>query len=73
MKRKSLALPAVAALLTSALTACGGPDGSGAGDGAIVLGSTDRIEASKAAPAPLDPARPTTSPHGACCTIASRR
>ncbi|WP_421106398.1 ABC transporter substrate-binding protein [Streptomyces sp. NEAU-S77] len=57
MKRKSLALPAVAGLLTSALTACGGPDGSGADDGAIVLGSTDRIEASKAAPAPLDPAQ----------------
>ncbi|WP_055553382.1 ABC transporter substrate-binding protein [Streptomyces sp. NBRC 110028] len=57
MKRKSLALPTAAGLLTSVLTACGGSGGSGSEDGAIVLGSTDRIEASKAAPAPLDPAQ----------------
>src|ERR1044072_6048401 len=56
MKRKSLALPAVAGLLTSAFTACGGPDGSGGEDGALVLGGSGRIEPSKAAPAPLDPA-----------------
>ncbi|MET7763618.1 ABC transporter substrate-binding protein [Streptomyces sp. NPDC005393] len=56
MKRKSLVPPAVAGLLVSALTACGGTDGSGSDGGAIVLGSTDRIEATKVAPAPLDPA-----------------
>ncbi|WP_432036142.1 ABC transporter substrate-binding protein [Streptomyces cucumeris] len=55
MKRKSLVLPAVAGLLMSALTACGGTDGSGSDGDALVLGSTDGIEATKAAPAPLDP------------------
>ncbi|MFG2581558.1 ABC transporter substrate-binding protein [Streptomyces malaysiensis] len=56
MTRKSLVLPAVAGLLISTLAACGGTDGSGSDGKAIVLGSTDRIEASKVAPAPLDPA-----------------
>lgn len=56
MTRKSLVLPAVAGLLISTLAACGGTDGSGSDGEAIVLGSTDRIEASKVAPAPLDPA-----------------
>ncbi|MET8013282.1 ABC transporter substrate-binding protein [Streptomyces sp. NPDC005271] len=56
MKRKSLVPPAVAGLLVSALTACGGSDGSGSDGSAIVLGSTDRIEATNVAPAPLDPA-----------------
>ncbi|QKV95890.1 peptide-binding protein [Streptomyces sp. NA02950] len=55
MKRKSLVLPAVAGLLMSALTACGGTDGSGSDGDALVLGVTDGIEATKAAPAPLDP------------------
>ncbi|MBI0381905.1 peptide-binding protein, partial [Streptomyces albiflaviniger] len=56
MTRKSLVLPAVAGLLISTLAACGGTDGSGSDGKTLVLGSTDRIEASKAAPAPLDPA-----------------
>ncbi|MFH8368224.1 ABC transporter substrate-binding protein [Streptomyces sp. NPDC018031] len=57
MNRKTLVLPALAGLLTSALTACGGADDSGSGDGTIVVGSTDRIEATADAPAPLDPAQ----------------
>ncbi|WNE95606.1 ABC transporter substrate-binding protein [Streptomyces luomodiensis] len=56
MTRKSLVLPAVAGLLISTLAACGGTDGSGSDGKTIVLGSTDRIEATKVAPAPLDPA-----------------
>ncbi|CQR64919.1 ABC transporter substrate-binding protein [Streptomyces leeuwenhoekii] len=56
MNRKTLVLPAVIGLLAPVLAACGGPDG-GSGDGdAIVVGTTDRFTASKAAPAPLDPA-----------------
>lgn len=57
MKRKTLALPALAGLLISALAGCGGADDSGSGDGAIVVGTTDRIEATAEAPAPLDPAQ----------------
>ncbi|MEU5610406.1 ABC transporter substrate-binding protein [Streptomyces sparsogenes] len=57
MNRKSLVLPVLAGLMTSTLTACGGTDGAGSDDGAIVVGSTDRIEASKVATAPLDPAQ----------------
>ncbi|MFE3636985.1 ABC transporter substrate-binding protein [Streptomyces sp. NPDC059168] len=56
MKRKTLVLPAVAGLLTPVLAACGGSDsGSKSGD-AIVVGTTDRFEATSDAPAPLDPA-----------------
>lgn len=56
MNRKTLALSAVAGLLTSALAACGG-SGSGGGSGdAIVVGTTDRFTASSDVPAPLDPA-----------------
>ncbi|WP_416984175.1 ABC transporter substrate-binding protein [Streptomyces sp. T028] len=56
MNRKTLVLPAVAGLLAPVLAACGGADsGSGSGD-AIVVGTTDRFTATKAAPAPLDPA-----------------
>ncbi|MEV5887453.1 ABC transporter substrate-binding protein [Streptomyces sp. NPDC052020] len=56
MNRKTLVLPAVIGLLAPVLAACGGSDG-GSGDGdAIVVGTTDRFTASKAAPAPLDPA-----------------
>ncbi|MCM3264028.1 MULTISPECIES: ABC transporter substrate-binding protein [Streptomyces] len=56
MNRKTLVLPAVVGLLAPVLAACGG---SGSGDGGgdpIVVGTTDRFTASKAAPAPLDPA-----------------
>ncbi|MFI1052150.1 ABC transporter substrate-binding protein [Streptomyces griseoruber] len=56
MNRKTLVLPAVVGLLAPVLAACGGADsGSGGGD-AIVVGTTDRFTATKAAPAPLDPA-----------------
>jgi peptide/nickel transport system substrate-binding protein len=56
MNRKTLVLPAVIGLLAPVLAACGG-SGSGSGDGdAIVVGTTDRFTATKAAPAPLDPA-----------------
>ncbi|MFF2202618.1 ABC transporter substrate-binding protein [Streptomyces sp. NPDC058145] len=56
MNRKILVLPAVAGLLTPVLAACGGSDsGSKSGD-AIVVGTTDRFEATSDAPAPLDPA-----------------
>ncbi|MFF1403401.1 ABC transporter substrate-binding protein [Streptomyces sp. NPDC058294] len=56
MNRKTLVLPAVAGLLTPVLAACGGTDsGSKSGD-AIVVGTTDQFTATKAAPAPLDPA-----------------
>ncbi|MFI7502095.1 ABC transporter substrate-binding protein [Streptomyces sp. NPDC049687] len=56
MNRKTLVLPAVVGLLAPVLAACGGSDsGSGSGD-AIVVGTTDRFTATKAAPAPLDPA-----------------
>jgi peptide/nickel transport system substrate-binding protein len=56
MNRKTLVLPAVIGLLAPVLAACGGSD-SGSGDGnAIAVGTTDRFTATKAAPAPLDPA-----------------
>ncbi|MEU1705827.1 ABC transporter substrate-binding protein [Streptomyces sp. NPDC005706] len=56
MNRKTLVLPALAGLLTPVLAACGGSDsGSKSGD-AIVVGTTDRFEATSDAPAPLDPA-----------------
>ncbi|MFG2297486.1 ABC transporter substrate-binding protein [Streptomyces sp. NPDC048603] len=56
MNRKTLVLTAAAGLLTPALTACGSTSGAGAGSGAIVVGTTDRFEASASAPAPFDPA-----------------
>lgn len=52
MNRKTLVLPAVAALLTPLLSACGGGDASRA----IVVGTTDQFVATEDAPAPLDPA-----------------
>ncbi|PJE94933.1 peptide-binding protein [Streptomyces carminius] len=56
MNRKILVLPAVVGLLAPALVACGN-DGAGGGEGAtVVVGTTDRIEATEDAPAPLDPA-----------------
>ncbi|MFF4739130.1 ABC transporter substrate-binding protein [Streptomyces sp. NPDC001262] len=55
MNRKTLVLPAVAALLAPALAACGGSSGSGTGK-AVVIGTTDRFEETTDAPAPLDPA-----------------
>ncbi|GHF40349.1 peptide-binding protein [Streptomyces mashuensis] len=54
MNRKTLVLPAVAGLLAPVLVACGG--GDGAGQGAIVIGTTDRFEETTDAPAPFDPA-----------------
>lgn len=57
MNRKSLVLPVLAGLLTSSLAACGGDEGAGSDGGAIIVGSTDRIEASKVGTAPLDPAQ----------------
>ncbi|WP_031507582.1 ABC transporter substrate-binding protein [Streptomyces megasporus] len=55
MNRKLLVLPAVVGVLAPALVACGDESGSG-NSGAIVVGTTDRIEATAEAPAPLDPA-----------------
>ncbi|MFD3943971.1 ABC transporter substrate-binding protein [Streptomyces sp. NPDC058579] len=52
MRRKTLALPAIAGLLAPLLTACGGADESRA----IVVGTTDQFVATSDAPAPLDPA-----------------
>ncbi|MER7517630.1 ABC transporter substrate-binding protein [Streptomyces sp. NPDC126499] len=52
MNRKTLVLPAVAALLTPLLAACGGGDEGRA----IVVGTTDQFVATEDAPAPLDPA-----------------
>ncbi|MFI8964269.1 ABC transporter substrate-binding protein [Streptomyces sp. NPDC053493] len=52
MNRKTLVLPAVAALLTPLLAGCGGGDESRA----IVVGTTDQFVATEDAPAPLDPA-----------------
>ncbi|MBW8797522.1 MAG: peptide-binding protein [Streptomyces sp.] len=55
MNRKTLALSAVAGLLTPALAGCGGAD-TGSKGGAIVIATTDQFTATKDAPAPLDPA-----------------
>ncbi|GAA2394087.1 ABC transporter substrate-binding protein [Streptomyces glaucosporus] len=55
MNRKLLVLPAVVGLLAPALVACGDESG-GENGGTIVVGTTDRIEATADAPAPLDPA-----------------
>ncbi len=56
MNRKTWVLPAVAVLLTPVLAACGGSTTGGKSSDAIVVGTTDRFTASKATPAPLDPA-----------------
>ncbi|MER6034413.1 MULTISPECIES: ABC transporter substrate-binding protein [unclassified Streptomyces] len=56
MNRKTLVLPAVAGLLTPVLAACGGSDSGSKSADAIVVGTTDRFEATSDAPAPLDPA-----------------
>ncbi|MFP3990214.1 ABC transporter substrate-binding protein [Streptomyces sp. E11-3] len=56
MNRRTWALPAVIGLLAPVLAACGGSGGGDAGDGAIVVGTTDVFSASKQAPAPFDPA-----------------
>ncbi|MFI1202114.1 peptide-binding protein [Streptomyces sp. BHT-5-2] len=57
MNRKTLVLPALAGLLAPALAACGNGDGAGSGGSPIVVGVASQIEATKAAPAPLDPAQ----------------
>ncbi|MGW0843071.1 ABC transporter substrate-binding protein [Streptomyces sp. NPDC002787] len=56
MNRKTLVLPALIGLLTPVLAACGATDSAGGSGDAIVVGTTDRFAASKAAPAPIDPA-----------------
>ncbi|MEU3314716.1 ABC transporter substrate-binding protein [Streptomyces sp. NPDC048387] len=56
MNRKTMVLTAALGLLTPALSACGSASGTGAGSGAIVVGTTDRFEAADFAPAPFDPA-----------------
>lgn len=57
MNRKTLVLPALAGLLAPVLAACGSTDGAGEGGDPIVVGVSTEIEATKAAPAPLDPAQ----------------
>ncbi|MEU3960743.1 ABC transporter substrate-binding protein [Streptomyces buecherae] len=57
MNRKTMVLPALVGLLTSVLAGCGSADGAGSDGDAIVVGSTDLIEATDTAPAPLDPAQ----------------
>ncbi|GAU66231.1 putative ABC transporter substrate-binding protein [Streptomyces sp. NBRC 110611] len=57
MNRKTLVLPALAGLLAPVLAACGSADGAGEGGDPIVVGVAAHIEATKAAPAPLDPAQ----------------
>ncbi|MGD3107364.1 ABC transporter substrate-binding protein [Streptomyces sp. YGL11-2] len=57
MNRKTLVLPALAGLLAPALAACGSSDGAGSGGSPIVVGVASQIEATKDAPAPLDPAQ----------------
>ncbi|NBE53881.1 ABC transporter substrate-binding protein [Streptomyces boluensis] len=56
MNRKTLVLPAMIGLLAPVLAACGGSDGGGKDDNAIVVGTTDEFSASGDAPAPFDPA-----------------
>ncbi|WP_415948770.1 ABC transporter substrate-binding protein [Streptomyces sp. KLOTTS4A1] len=56
MNRKTLVLPVVVGLLAPVLAACGGSDGGGDSDGAIVVGTTDAFAATSDAPAPFDPA-----------------
>ncbi|MFC9534283.1 MULTISPECIES: ABC transporter substrate-binding protein [unclassified Streptomyces] len=56
MNRKTLVLPAVIGLLAPVLAACGGSDSGGKDGNPIAVGTTDRFVASKAVPAPFDPA-----------------
>ncbi|WP_101257221.1 ABC transporter substrate-binding protein [Streptomyces barkulensis] len=56
MNRKTLLLPALAGLLAPLVVACGNDSAGGENGGTIVVGTTDRIEATAKAPAPLDPA-----------------
>ncbi|MFI1964707.1 ABC transporter substrate-binding protein [Streptomyces pathocidini] len=56
MNRKTMALPAIAALLASALAGCGGSDEPGGDSRAIVVGTTDSFELTGESPAPFDPA-----------------
>jgi peptide/nickel transport system substrate-binding protein len=56
MNRKLLVLPALLGLAAPVLAGCGGSTGGGGGGDAIVIGTTDKIEASKDQPSPLDPA-----------------
>ncbi|WP_030754542.1 ABC transporter substrate-binding protein [Streptomyces sp. NRRL F-5135] len=56
MNRKTLVLSATFGLLAPVLAGCGGSDGGSDGGDPIVVGTTDRYEATKDAPAPLDPA-----------------
>lgn len=57
MHRRTLALPAMAAAVATALAACqGGPVQGGGGDDRIVVGSTDDFTLTKESPAPFDPA-----------------
>jgi ABC-type oligopeptide transport system substrate-binding subunit len=53
MIRKTIVLPAIAALLASTLVSCGGEVGDEAG---IVVGTTDAFAVTKDTPAPFDPA-----------------
>ncbi|MEV0369718.1 ABC transporter substrate-binding protein [Streptomyces sp. NPDC050636] len=57
MNRKPLVLPVLAGLLAPVLAACGTTNGAGEGGDPIVVGVASRIEATKEAPAPLDPAQ----------------
>ncbi|MCX5202275.1 ABC transporter substrate-binding protein [Streptomyces sp. NBC_00237] len=56
MNRKTLVLPAIAVLITPVLAACGGTDTAEGAGKPIVVGTTDSFVATKAAPAPFDPA-----------------
>ncbi|MFJ2586329.1 ABC transporter substrate-binding protein [Streptomyces sp. NPDC087538] len=56
MNRRTLVLPAVVGLLAPVLAACGASGDGGDGKGAVVVGATDQLVASKDNPAPLDPA-----------------
>ncbi|OEV03267.1 ABC transporter substrate-binding protein [Streptomyces oceani] len=56
MKRKTLALPALAGVLALLVTACGDSDGGDSQEATIAVGTTDQFELSKETPAPFDPA-----------------
>ncbi|MFR9673997.1 ABC transporter substrate-binding protein [Streptomyces sp. TR06-5] len=56
MNRKTLVLPALAALLVPILSGCGGVESQDSGGEAIVVGTTDRFSVDEDSPAPFDPA-----------------
>ncbi|WP_329458652.1 ABC transporter substrate-binding protein [Streptomyces sp. NBC_01497] len=56
MKRKTLVLSAAIGLLAPVMAGCGGSGDSSDSGSAIVVGTTDQFSATKAAPAPFDPA-----------------